>query len=254
MTIPVATEESPFHAGEREVQTRLGVRGIEDWARKVVRPYLPAEHRDFHTALPFLVVAARDDKDRPWATLLTGPDGFVTSPDSGSLVIDAKPGPGDALNGRLGAGADIGILGIELATRRRNRVNGRIQTNGSGALVFAVDQAFGNCPQYIREREWRRVDGVPPGKPQIGNHLSAPQKKAISSADTFFIASGHRGDGEATSFGMDASHRGGEPGFVSVESDTRLVFPDFAGNNHRLGFHRRRRSTGRAPSRRHRHR
>ncbi len=31
---------------------------------------------------------------------------------------------------------------------------------------------------------------------------------------------------------MDASHRGGEPGFVSIESGTRLVFPDFAGNNH----------------------
>ena len=31
---------------------------------------------------------------------------------------------------------------------------------------------------------------------------------------------------------MDASHRGGEPGFVSVENNTRLIFPDFAGNNH----------------------
>ena len=31
---------------------------------------------------------------------------------------------------------------------------------------------------------------------------------------------------------MDASHRGGEPGFVQVENATRLVFPDYAGNNH----------------------
>ena len=51
-------KESPFHPGERKVQERLGVHDIEDWARKVARDYLPDTHRAFHTALPFLVVAA----------------------------------------------------------------------------------------------------------------------------------------------------------------------------------------------------
>ena len=32
--------DSPFHRGEREVQERLGVGDIEEWARKVVHPYL----------------------------------------------------------------------------------------------------------------------------------------------------------------------------------------------------------------------
>ena len=31
---------------------------------------------------------------------------------------------------------------------------------------------------------------------------------------------------------MDASHRSGDRGFVQVVSDTRLAFPDYAGNNH----------------------
>ena len=31
------TSESPFHAGEQRIQEYLGVRDIEDWARKVVR-------------------------------------------------------------------------------------------------------------------------------------------------------------------------------------------------------------------------
>jgi ferredoxin-NADP reductase len=31
---------------------------------------------------------------------------------------------------------------------------------------------------------------------------------------------------------MDASHRGGPAGFVKVQSDTRIAFPDYAGNNH----------------------
>ena len=224
--------ESPFHAGEQQVQARLGVRDIEHWARRVVRPYLPEQHRAFHTALPFLVAAARDGDGRPWVTLLTGPDGFVTSPDPATLEIAAQPVPGDALEGRLMAGADVGILGIELATRRRNRVNGRIAEAVAGGLTFAVDQTFGNCPQYIREREWHRVDGAPAGTPTRGTRLTTAQQAWIAAADTLFIGSGHRGDGEHASFGMDASHRGGDPGFVQVESATRLTFPDYAGNNH----------------------
>ena len=225
-------EGSPFHPGEQAVQERLGVRDIEDWARKVVRDHLPEQHRAFHTAQPFLVAAARDGRDRPWVTLLDGPDGFVTSPDPGHLVIRSKPSPGDALEQAFSAGADVGILGIELATRRRNRVNGRVAENGNDAITFRVDQAFGNCPQYIREREWHRVDDRPPASPRRGTALTPEQRSWIETADTFFIASGFRGDGDSPTFGMDASHRGGERGFVRVLDGTRLQFPDYAGNNH----------------------
>lgn len=131
MDVEIATAPSPFHAGERQVQDRLGVGDIEEWARKVVRPHMPAEHRDFHTALPFLVASARDAQGRPWATLLTGPDGFVTWPDPRSLAINAVPARGDALEDALTPGADVGILGIELSTRRRNRVNGRLQDSNA---------------------------------------------------------------------------------------------------------------------------
>jgi ferredoxin-NADP reductase/predicted pyridoxine 5'-phosphate oxidase superfamily flavin-nucleotide-binding protein len=193
---------------------------------------MPEEHRAFHTALPFLVVAARDGQERPWVTLLTGPDGFVTSPDPRSLAIAGKPVAGDALENALVAGADIGILGIELATRRRNRVNGRVAGNGSGAVAFTVEQAFGNCPQYIRERAWRRVEGTQAGSPIKGARLTSSQQAWIGSADTFFIASGHRADGESATFGMDASHRGGDRGFVRIIDETQIAFPDYAGNNH----------------------
>lgn len=224
--------QSPFHSGERQVQKRLGVQAIEDWASKVVRPYLPDEHRVFHTGLPFLIAAARDAQGRPWATVLSGSDGFVTSPEANSLMIDAQPVLGDALEGALEAGADIGLLGIELATRRRNRVNGRLVRNGSGALALAVEQTFGNCPQYIHERRHWHVEGGTAGHPKRDTRLSPHQIDWISTADTFFIASGHRGSGESATFGMDASHRGGDPGFVHVPGKTRLVFPDYAGNNH----------------------
>jgi len=226
------TPDSPFHMGEQWVQERVGVREIETWARKAVRPYLPEQHRAFHTAMPFLVVAARDERGRPWATMLAGEEGFVTSPDPVSLVIDTKPVPGDALERSFLTGADIGILGIELATRRRNRVNGRVRRGDPDAIVCEVEQTFGNCPQYIREREWRYVSGLPAGTPSRGTRLTPSQMDWIASADTFFIASGHRGEGQNPAFGMDASHRGGEPGFIEVVSESRLVFPDYAGNNH----------------------
>ncbi len=222
---------SPFHIGEQQVQSKLGVSEIESWAKKVVRPFMPDEHRAFHESLPFLVAGARDQSGRPWATLLFGPDGFVESPDPESLRIDAKLASGDALEGALTPGADLGLLGIELATRRRNRVNGRIG-NSSEVLLFQVEQSFGNCPQYIHERDWRRVEGETPGESRRGSGLTPAQRELIESADTFFIASGYRGEGESPTYGMDASHRGGNPGFVTAESDERLVFPDYAGNNH----------------------
>ncbi len=223
---------SPFHIGERRVQERLGVRDIEQWARKVVLHYLPEQHRAFHTSLPFLVIAARDLLERPWVTVLCGPEGFVTSPDAESLNIHTNPVAGDALEGALVTGADVGILGIEFATRRRNRVNGSVANSDSDMLVFSVQQAFGNCPQYIRERDWRRVDDEPTKSSSEGTRLTRSQQTWIASVDTFFIASGHRGEGDSPTFGMDASHRGGDPGFVQVLNDSRIMFPDYAGNNH----------------------
>jgi predicted pyridoxine 5'-phosphate oxidase superfamily flavin-nucleotide-binding protein len=147
-------------------------------------------------------------------------------------MIDAKPVAGDALADAFVPGADIGILGIELATRRRNRIHGRVGTDDAGAIVCAVDQTFGNCPQYIRERAWRHVDGVAAGTPSRAMRLTPSQIDWIASADTFFIATGYRGDGDDRAYGMDASHRGGDAGFVRVVDDTRLEFPDYAGNNH----------------------
>lgn len=229
---PTREQGSPFHHGEQAVQQRLGVGDIEDWARKVIRDHLPEQHRAFHTAQPFLVMSARDAQGRPWVTLLDGPDGFVTSPDPHHLTIEAKPTPGDALSDAFVPDADIGILGIELATRRRNRVNGRIAVSNSEGMTFRVDQSFGNCPQYIRERAWHRVDSPFPAKAQRGTSLTASQHAWIAAADTFFIASGYRGDGESPTFGMDASHRGGDRGFVQVLDGNRLQFPDYAGNNH----------------------
>ncbi len=236
---------SPFHVGEQAIQARLGVREtMEHWGGQVIRPWLPEQHRDFYTQLPFVVAAAEDANGSVWATMLTGKPGFIQSPDPMGLLFQTELLPGDALEDALVAGADLGLLGIELGTRRRNRVNGTITEIGRNGIRFEVGQAFGNCPQYITERDLHPVeidhnDAVA----ETTTRLDQAAQAWIATADTLFIASGYRQessddtgsgnpDAARAANGMDASHRGGTPGFVKVLSDTRIVFPDYAGNNH----------------------
>ncbi|MGT2494723.1 hypothetical protein ACU4GD_40630 [Cupriavidus basilensis] len=129
---------------------------MEAAGRRVVRPAMPEQHRLFFAQLPFVVVGAVDAADMPWATVLSGAPGFMQAPDPGHLRIAARPLADDPLAHALGAGADIGLLGIELHTRRRNRMNGRIAAEDENGLTVAVEQSFGNCPRYIQLRHWRR--------------------------------------------------------------------------------------------------
>ena len=223
---------SPFHAGEQAVQRKMGVhKQIEAFAHRVVRSYLPDQHRQFYAALPFMVIAARDRSGRPWVSLLVGTPGFVSSPTAEELRLDAQFPIGDALHDQVTEGSDVGLLGIELATRRRNRVNGRV-VSSDHALHLKVDQSFGNCPAYIHQREWRAHNNLAAPEAVRSPGLNAAQSEWIRSADTLFIGSGYRGESGAASFGMDASHRGGDAGFVAVADSQTLVIPDYSGNNH----------------------
>jgi hypothetical protein len=195
---------------------------------------MPAQHRAFFAQLPFLVAGAVDADGMPWATLLVGPPGFAKTPDATHLRIDAVPLRGDPLAAALEQGARIGLLGIELPTRRRNRMNGIIVAREEAGLTVEVEQSFGNCPRYIQLRD---VTIAAPGDTPPAWHGDALDEHAsawLRGADTLFIASSHTasppGEGEHTG-GVDVSHRGGKPGFIRVDDARTLVFPDFNGNN-----------------------
>ena len=230
-------EESPFHPGERQVQERLGVRDkIEPFARRVIRDHMPDQHRAFYGQLPFLLLGTVDRQGRPWASLVAGQAGFATSPDPRRLDIAARPLFGDPLNETLVAGAEVGLLGIEPATRRRNRLTGRIASIRPDGFEVAIKQSFGNCPQYIQARAvGLRPDGAAGSEQrplQRSDRFDDRTRDIISRADTLFIATAYQDDQEATSRGADVSHRGGKPGFVRVEDERSFLFPDFSGNNH----------------------
>ena len=230
----MAPARSPFHEGERRVQERLGVREqIEPWARQVVRGALQEQHREFYEQQPFLVVAARDDQGDPWVTLLAGEPGFASSEDAKELRVSALPAPGDPLYEAFRTGADVGVLGIESHTRRRNRVNGRICARDGTGFGVRVEQSFGNCPKHITERV-AHYEAPSAREPRVhrSTRLSREAQRWIATADTFFIATGYRGEGECEAYGTDASHRGGAKGFVRAIDETTLAFDDYAGNNH----------------------
>lgn len=220
---------NPFHSGELEAQWRAGAAGTAERVGGYIRDHMPDQHRTFFAALPFVVLSAADKRGRPWITILEGNTGFVRSPDPKSLVLTTQIDPQDPLAAAFASDADIGMLGIDLATRRRNRLSGRLRRTSNGYAI-AVRQSFGNCPQYINERAWHRVAKTPvKAKPSTG--LSPAHMRLIRAADTMFIGSGRREAGDSPANGYDASHRGGAPGFVRVVDATRLQIPDYAGNN-----------------------
>lgn len=225
---------SPFHAGEQAIQSLAGVRDrIERKGRASIRDYMPEQHRAFFAALPVMVVGLADQEGHPWATTLSGPPGFMHSADEKRLVIHAWPDPGDPLGSCIRDGAPIGGLGIEFSTRRRNRINGRIENCIVGeGFTIKVQQSFGNCPKYIQARHERlRPCSRPVPESRTASRLGDSEIRFIAEADTFFIASrSAQLDRAESSQGLDVSHRGGLPGFVRVISPTELCFPDFSGN------------------------
>jgi uncharacterized protein len=219
-----------YHPGSRAVQARAGVLDQADRNARGVGRHVPEAVAEFLADQPLVVVGAADAAGRPWCSLLAGAPGFVRAVDAGTVDIDARFPAGDPLAdlGRTG-GAPVGLLAIEPATRRRVRINGVARLSEAGTLRVATDEVFGNCPKYITRRDVApaargRVGAVAAGAgAAIGTALTRAQQAMVVAADPLFLATvGPDG-------GVDASHRGGEPGFVEVTTD-RLAWADARGN------------------------
>jgi predicted pyridoxine 5'-phosphate oxidase superfamily flavin-nucleotide-binding protein len=189
-----------------------------------IRPGLPRGTDRFLARQRLAVASSLDARGRVWASLLTGPPGFIQAIDTQLLRLAARPALGDPLADDLGARSELGLLILDPTTRQRMRFNGRGMLREDG-LFLLVEQAYGNCQKYIQLRQPERdaETGVAePGRIQAA--LDERQRSTVAHADTFFIASFH------PQGGADASHRGGRPGFVRVLGHDRLAFDDYPGN------------------------
>jgi predicted pyridoxine 5'-phosphate oxidase superfamily flavin-nucleotide-binding protein len=230
---------SPYHPGELAVQARAGVLVRAARVGGIIGSTLPPQAGAFLTGQRLAVVGAADAAGRVWASMLTGDRGMLNAADARTLRIAASLGADDPLArtltvGAVGATIDIGVLAIDLASRRRLRINGAAEMATDGRILVHVRQAYWICPKYIQRRVLvadaaggtrRADDGA-----SSGSHvLDDTQRTWVAGADTFFIASVHPADG------ADASHRGGSPGFVRLTRGTAgedvLEFPDYPGNN-----------------------
>ena len=216
-----------YHRGEIEVQDRAGVREMATRLSDVVRFQIPPYIRDFLEDQRMVVVGFTGADGRVWASVLTGEPGFLRVIDERTLRVDASTVPGDPLDENSKPGMDVGLISIDLSSRRRMRLNGKAQWRPEGLYVYA-EQVYGNCPKYIQAREPRAASGstsAEPGSARRAETLTDEQRRLISSSDTFFIATAH------PEGGADSSHRGGLPGFVRFLDEDTLAFPDYSGNN-----------------------
>jgi uncharacterized protein len=222
------TTTATWHDGERAAQARAGSAAhMAEIGPKVIRDFMPDQHRQFFEQLPFIVVGSLDADGRPWASILAGMPGFASSPHPRRLEIEANPLPGDPLADALEVGNTLGFLGIELPTRRRNRMNGHIVARDMAGFAVHVRESFGNCPQYIQRRDYTAFTPKA-GAVEAFTALSDEALNLIRRADTMFVASAaKREDGK---YSIDVSHRGGQPGFLGIDGEGAIVVPDFRGN------------------------
>jgi hypothetical protein len=213
-----------FHRGELAVQDRVGVRQQAAKVGGSIHRAIPPAGGTFLEQRSFVVLATADRDGRPWASILTGAPGFASAPHPLEARIHALPTPGDPLGENVESSRFAGLLAIDLATRRRMRVNGTMDRGADGEIVIRVEQAYSNCPKYIQRRTAESEEPGPTARlVRRADLLTEEQRAWLRRADTFFIAT------VSPDEGADASHRGGMPGFIQVEGD-RLVWPDYAGN------------------------
>lgn len=251
---PNKDDQSQFHSSEIMVQKRLGVyKDVAKISKGLIRKAMPQQHRDFFSELPFVIFGFVDTQGRPWAIPIFNDNNlnndsgegtnnekheavdttFVSSPNDTTLKIKALPKLHNLLQLDFTQGQKVGVLGLQLETRRRNRMNGLIGDINDHEFTIDVEQSFGNCPQYIQTRELTWQTNIAKrtnfNDVNIVNDIDESSKSLLENTDTFFIASRTHTFSHDSKSGIDVSHRGGKPGFVKVEGNT-LYFPDFSGN------------------------
>jgi predicted pyridoxine 5'-phosphate oxidase superfamily flavin-nucleotide-binding protein len=226
MGTPHQLADAGFHAGELAVQRKAGVQHEAARLSGMLEPVeLSGGIVRFLAERTFLVVTGRDAEGRLWTSPLVGPPGFLQARSATRLAVHATIPAGDPLHG-LAAGQKLGMTAIEFATRRRVRVNGTLAATADGLLLVDAEQAYGNCPQYIQQRQLTpdAVDRAATEDVRRDVALGPEDVALIRGSDTFFLGTVH------PERGADASHRGGAPGFVRTDGRD-LWWPDYKGNN-----------------------
>ena len=214
-----------FHSGEIAVQTRAGVTGDAAEVGEGIIDHVPEAARDFLASRRMVVIATIDARGRVWASVVTGEPGFLSLLDDRNLRIGALPPEGDPSLENLKVEGHVALFIPDFVAPRRIRLNGSGRIK-DGEIHVHAEQVYGNCRRYIQERLLAGIRASS-GAARVtrSTELSPQDRDQILRADTLFIATEH------PDAGADASHKGGNPGFVKVLDDRRIAFPDYSGNH-----------------------
>ncbi len=218
-----------YHEGEKLIQTKARERNEAEQNGRLITDKIIKGAINFIEQQPMAIVSSADDHANIWTSLLIGDYGFVSvlaqdkiSFNKEKIYSDNK----DIFFKNIINNDQIGILFIELKTRKRFRINGTAK-DLPNSIVIDVQEAYPNCPKYIQQRIFSIPENF--NKPEViktsGKELSNELQKWIISSDTLFVGS------QSSDKNMDASHRGGYPGFVEILDDKTLKIPDYQGNS-----------------------
>ncbi|MEM7468336.1 MAG: oxidoreductase [Pseudomonadota bacterium] len=255
----------PVHDGERLVQNRRGTPPqLADQLPLYIEKYMPFQHADFYTGLPYIALGALDAAGRPWVSLLVtraedDPSvgirllavnelGIVSRTTQDDPFVRALAQSDSSASGKPALFAGVGV---DFTNRRRNKLAGSVKgfdanQPGSFKLHLRSDQHLGNCPKYITVRNLIPHARTPTVALDHFEGLDQPLneecKSLINSASTVFIATKHQPLVESEDTDerdMGVNHRGGAPGFLRMYeeavpgkdvADTYLILPDHSGN------------------------
>lgn len=218
-----------YHKGEKEVQSRVGEELQANSNGRVISDTIIRGAINFIEKQPMAIVSSVDNASNVWVSLIIGDYGFVSVPTANSLSLNKDliySDSDDIFFKNIRTNHQIGSLFIELDTRRRFRING-IASETDRNIKVEVQEAYPNCPKYIQQRvisapeNFNKIEAVK----TTGKELTSDLKNWIQHSDTLFVGS------QSTNQKMDASHRGGNPGFVEILDDKTLKIPDYKGNS-----------------------
>ncbi len=220
--------ENVYHSGEILVQQKANEKVIADRNGRAVTNKIVRGAINFIEKLPFAIASSQNELGEIFVSFLSGSEGFIKVINESIIEINTElscSNSEDQFWYNVKPGQSVGFLFIEPSTRRRYRLNGKINSVNK-KIQIVVEQAYSNCPKYIQQRSFARVEKPSHSGSVIHGHaLTSELISLIRSADSIFVGSADPNGS------MDASHRGGLPGFIHIADPVTLIIPDYPGNS-----------------------